>query len=93
MLDIDPLADAPARATPVATPVPKPRRGRSRPEDRPLITDDYVREIIANGNQLDLPNVVRDGTGAARIAVGEQCRGLACRKRTAYFRSRDQSMT
>jgi integrase len=50
--------------TPVVTPVPKPRRSRSRPEDRPLITDDYVREIIANGNQLDLPNVVRDGTGA-----------------------------
>jgi integrase len=68
MLDIDdPVADAPAMATPVATPVPKPRRSRSRPEDRPLITDDYVREIIANRDQLDLPNVVRDGTAAGTL--------------------------
>jgi integrase len=54
-------------ATPAATPPPKRRREKSRLEDRPFITDDYVKEIIANGEQLDLPNVVRDGGPGATV--------------------------
>jgi hypothetical protein len=65
MLDLnDPPADAPTMITPALEAAPKRRRSKSQMEDRPLITDDYVREIIANGAQLDLPNVVRDGTAA-----------------------------
>jgi hypothetical protein len=62
MLHLDaPPADAPAMTISVATPenAATPRRSRSRMEDRPPLTDDYVRAIIANGDHL--PNLVRDG--------------------------------
>jgi len=50
--------DSPTQNPPAETPV-RPRR--SRMEDRPLLTDDLVRDILKDGTGL--PNVVYDGKG------------------------------